>query len=55
MGKSTNCVNLGVGLAQTGQKVLLVDVAPQASLTISLSHPQPDSLLVTLLDVVVKC
>ena len=29
VGKSTNCVNLGVGLAQIGQKVLLVDVDPK--------------------------
>ena len=39
VGKSTSCVNLGVGLAQTGKKVLLVDVDPQVSLTISLGHP----------------
>lgn len=26
VGKSTSCVNLGVGLAQAGKKVLVVDV-----------------------------
>ena len=41
-GKTTTCVNLGIDLAQNGKKVLLVDVDPQASMTISLGHPQPD-------------
>ena len=54
VGKSTGCVNLGVGLAQAGKKVLLVDVDPQANLTISLGHPQPDSLPVTLSDMMGK-
>ena len=39
VGKSTSCVNLGVGLAQAGKKVLLVDCDPQSSLSISLGHP----------------
>jgi len=46
--KSTTCVNLGVGLAKTGKKVLLIDIDPQASMTISLGYPQPDKLPVTL-------
>ena len=41
---------LGIGLAQAGKKVLLVDADPQASLTISLGNPQPDKLPFTLSD-----
>ena len=33
VGKTTVSVNLGVGLARKGQKVLLVDADPQGSLT----------------------
>ena len=49
-GKTTSCVNLGVDLACEGKRVLLVDCDPQASLTISLGNPQPDTLPVTLAD-----
>ena len=41
---------LGIGLAQAGRKVLLIDGDPQGSLTISLGHPQPDKLPFTLSD-----
>ena len=43
VGKTTTCANLGIGLAQAGRKVLLIDGDPQGSLTISLGHPQPDN------------
>lgn len=46
--KTTTCMNLGVGLASLGKKVLLVDCDPQASLTIALGNPNPDELPVTL-------
>ena len=38
--KTTSTVNLGVGLAQKGKRVLLVDADPQASLTISLGFEE---------------
>ena len=44
VGKTTTTVNLGVGLANTGHRVLLVDADPQGSLTISLGIKDPDSL-----------
>ena len=50
VGKTTTCANLGIGLAQAGRKVLLIDGDPQGSLTISLGHPQPDKLPFTLSD-----
>ena len=39
IGKTTTCANLGIGLAQAGKKVLLIDGDPQGSLTISLGNP----------------
>ncbi len=48
VGKTTTCVNLGIGLALEGKKVLLVDCDPQGSLSISLGNHQPDSLPTTL-------
>ena len=46
--KTTTTENLGIGLAREGKRVLLVDTDPQASLTIALSHPNPDDLPFTL-------
>ena len=51
VGKTTTCANLGIGLAQEGKKVLLIDGDPQASLTISLGFQKPDQLPMTLSDV----
>ena len=46
--KTTSTVNLGVGLAHTGKKVLLVDADPQGSLGISLGISAPDELEISL-------
>ena len=44
VGKTVSCVNLGIGIAQEGKKVLLVDADPQGSLTISLGYEEPDEM-----------
>ncbi len=54
VGKTTTCANLGIGLVQTGKKMLLIDGDPQGSLTISLGNPQSDKLPVTLSDMMGK-
>ena len=54
VGKTTTCANLGIGLAQNGKKVLLVDADAQGSLTASLGYSQPDQLPVTLATVMGK-
>ncbi len=54
VGKSVTCAKLGVGLAKSGKKVLIVDNDPQASLSISLGYRQPDTLPITLSDMMKK-
>ena len=50
VGKTTTAVNLGVGLARHGKKVLLVDTDPQGSLTVSMGIKNPDELDTTISD-----
>lgn len=48
VGKTTTTFNLGVGLMNQGNKVLLIDADPQSSLTVALGWKTPDNLDVTL-------
>ena len=54
VGKTVTCVNLGIGLAREGKKVLLIDADPQGSLTISLGCQEPDKLEYSLATVMMK-
>jgi len=40
VGKTTSCINIGAGLVELGKKVLLIDLDPQANLTLSLGIPR---------------
>ena len=52
--KTTSCVNLGIGLAKAGKRVLLIDTDPQGSLSISLGYPEPDEMEKTLATLMLK-
>lgn len=54
VGKTVTCVNLGIGLAREGYKVLMIDADPQGSLTISLGYPEPDKMDNTLATVLMN-
>lgn len=51
VGKTTTTLNLGVGLAKAGKRVLLVDADPQGSLTVSFGIKKPDELSLSLASV----
>lgn len=53
VGKTTTTVNLGMGLAANGKKVLMIDADPQGSLTISLGYQEPDKLEKTISNILV--
>lgn len=52
--KSTTCVNLGIGLAREGKKVLLIDADAQGSMSACLGMTEPDELDVTLVTLMEK-
>lgn len=47
-GKTTTAASLGVALAMSGKRVLLIDADPQGDLTASLGWRNPDELETTL-------
>lgn len=53
VGKTTITANLGIGIARTGKRVLLIDADPQANLTVSLGFDE-NNLNGTLADVLDK-
>ena len=50
VGKTTTAVNLGAGLAERDQRVLLLDMDPQAHLTINMGVRRPDDVEKTIYD-----
>ena len=48
VGKTTTAVNLGVGLAKQGSKVLLIDADAQANLTMALGYNRSDDIPITI-------
>src|SRR6059036_1316198 len=52
-GKTTTAVNLGTALAQSGRRVLLVDLDPQGSATVSFGFDKA-KLLYTVYDVLAQ-
>ncbi|MBQ9135967.1 MAG: AAA family ATPase, partial [Lachnospiraceae bacterium] len=54
VGKTTITMNLGIGLARAGKKVLMIDFDPQGSLTDCLGFPEPDQMEITVAKVLMN-
>ncbi len=54
VGKTTVTINLGIGLADAGKKVLLIDFDPQGSMTDCLGFPEPDEMTITVANVIMN-
>ena len=52
--KTTTCINLGIGLAREGKKVLLIDADAQGSMAVSLGIREPDRLDFTMASIMEK-
>ena len=48
VGKTTTTSNMGIGLANQGKRVLLIDADAQGSLTASLGFSEPDKINISL-------
>ena len=53
VGKSTTCACLGAALAEKKKKILLIDLDPQAGLTVSLGH-EPESFAKTTYNIMIQ-
>ena len=54
VGKTSTTVNLGAALKREGNDVLLIDLDPQANLTMAMGYPNPDDMEFTVSNVLEK-
>lgn len=54
VGKTVSAVNIAVGLAGKGERVLAIDLDPQGSLSVSLGQDDPDTLQETISNIMKK-